>query len=55
MAKMVLIDGKPYRMRHGKMVEIPIKWLAKITTTQTIRKRKSKFGQGRKFKRKVVR
>ena len=48
-------DGKFYRKRRGKLVEIPDEWVGHVTDPQTIRKRKSKKGQGRKFKKKVQR
>lgn len=48
-------DGSFYRMRRGKLVEIPEEWVGHTTHHQTIRKRKSKNGQGRKFKRKCQR
>lgn len=35
-------EEKVYRMRRGKLVEIPEKWLGVVTTRQTIRKRRSK-------------
>lgn len=38
--KRIEIDGKFYRMRRGKLVEIPVKWLGNITTAKTIRQRK---------------
>lgn len=44
-----------HRMRRGQVVEIPEEWRGKVTHPQTIRKRKSKHDQGRRFKRKVVR
>jgi len=49
------IDGKFYRVRRGKLVEIPSDWVGHTTHPQTIRKRNSKNGQGRKFKRKSQR
>ncbi len=36
------IDGKFYRKRRGKIVEIPAEWVGKTVDLQTIRKRKSK-------------
>ncbi len=36
-------DGKFYRMRRGKLVEIPRGWVNKVTNEQTIRKRTSKL------------
>ena len=35
-------DGKFYRLRRGKLVEIPAEWVGKVTTPQTIRSRASK-------------
>ncbi|KKN54362.1 hypothetical protein LCGC14_0593400 [marine sediment metagenome] len=55
MSKLIKKDGKYYRWRRGRLVEIPPEWVGKVTHPQTIRKRKSKKGRGRKFKRKVVR
>jgi hypothetical protein len=49
------VDGKHYRMRRGRLVEIPPEWVGKTTHPQTIRKRPSKRYRGRKFKRKVMR
>lgn len=48
-------DGKFYRKRRGKLVEIPMAWVGNVTTPQTIARRKSKKGQGRRFRRKVAR
>lgn len=55
MGKLILVDGIPHRMRRGKLVEIPEKWLGSLTTKQTMRKRKSKANQGASYKRKVQR
>lgn len=55
MSKLIRINGIAYRMRRGKLVKIPEEWVGKTVHPQTIRKRKSKKGQGRRFKRKVVR
>lgn len=44
-----------FRKRRSKLVRIPDEWVGKTVDRQTIRKRKSKKNQGRKFKRKVVR
>jgi hypothetical protein len=41
--KRIEIDGKYYRYRRGVLVEIPMKWVGKITTQGTIRKRESKI------------
>ncbi len=35
-------NGKFYRIRRGKQVEIPEEWVGKVTHSQTIHKRKSK-------------
>lgn len=43
MAKRIEIDGKFYRERRGKLVEIPAEWVGKFPTEQTIRKRGSKL------------
>lgn len=42
MSKRVEIDGKFYRMRRGKLVEIPAEWVGQIPTARTIRNRPSK-------------
>lgn len=55
MARRIEIDGKYYRRREGELVEIPTEWVGKVTRPQTIRKRKSKQGQGINFKRKCQR
>lgn len=44
--KRIEINGKYYRKRRGKLVEIPDEWVDKVTFPQTIRKRKSTRGQG---------
>ena len=41
-AKRIEIDGKFFRYRRGKLVEIPRKWVGKFPTKRTIRNRKSK-------------
>ncbi len=41
MAKAVEIDGKTYRVRRGKLVEIPAEWVGKIVHSRTKRARKS--------------
>lgn len=35
-------DGKFFRMRRGKLVEIPPEWVGQVTHPQTMRKRDSK-------------
>jgi hypothetical protein len=42
MPGLVMIDGVPHRERRGKLVVIPAEWFGKVTTDQTIRKRRSK-------------
>ncbi len=42
MAKPIMKDGKPHRMRRGKLVEIPPEWVGKVTSRQTINQRPSK-------------
>jgi hypothetical protein len=48
--QVTMIDGKPHRVRRGKLVEIPAKWFGHVTHKQTIRKRPSKVGQGPSYK-----
>lgn len=40
MSKRVFLNGRYYRMRRGRLVEIPLEWVGKITTRQTINHRK---------------
>jgi hypothetical protein len=47
-------DGS-FRKRRGKLVRIPDEWVGKTVDPQTIRKRKSKKSQGRRFRRKAIR
>ena len=42
MAKVIERDGKHYRIRRGKEVEIPAEWVGKTVSKQTINKRPSK-------------
>ena len=42
MAKVIERDGKFYRIRRGKEVEIPTEWVGKTVSKQTINKRPSK-------------
>jgi len=53
--KRIEINGKFYRKRKGKIVQIPDEWVGKVPHPQTIRKRASKRNQGRSFKRKCQR
>ncbi len=50
MSKLIIIDGKHYRVRRGKLVLIPEDWVGNITTKKTIRQRKSKL-PSKKLKR----
>ena len=50
MSKLIIIDGKHYRIRRGKLVLIPEDWIGNITTKKTIRQRKSKL-PSKKLKR----
>lgn len=34
-------DGKFYRMRRGKLVEIPVEWVGQVVYSQTVRERAS--------------
>ncbi len=42
MSKRIEKDGKFYRMRRGKLVEIPEEWVGNTVHPQTIRNRASK-------------
>lgn len=42
MSKRIQMGNKFYRMRRGKLVEIPDVWLGKTTHPHTIQKRESK-------------
>jgi hypothetical protein len=42
-SKRIEKDGKFYRMRRGKLVEIPPKWVGKTVDKQTTRKRDSRL------------
>jgi len=50
MSKRICVDGKYYRTRRGKLVEIPAEWVGMVTTKQTIRRRK----EGARLKRKEL-
>jgi len=43
MAGRIEIDGKFYRVRRGKLVMIPDKWVNRVTSPKTIRQRASKL------------
>lgn len=53
MAKLVVIDGVPHRMRRGKLVPIPAEWQGRVPHPQTIRKRPAKV-QGKAERRRKV-
>ena len=38
-----LNNGKSYRVRRGRLVEIPAEWVNAVTHPETIRKRQSKL------------
>lgn len=40
--KRVEKDGKFYRMRRGKLVEIPAEWVGQVVFPRTVRERASK-------------
>jgi len=42
LSKRIEIDGKFFRRRRGKLVEIPAEWLGEVLHPQTMRKRASK-------------
>jgi len=42
MAKAIVKDGKTFRIRRGKLVEIPPEWVGRHTTPKTIRQRKNR-------------
>jgi len=48
MSKRIDIDGRSYRMRRGKLVEIPAEWVGNVTHPQTMRKRPSQLINKRK-------
>lgn len=43
MSKRIEINGKFYRGRRGKLVEIPAEWVGRTTHPQNIRNRTSKL------------
>lgn len=42
MGKLIEKDGKYYRQRRDKLVEIPAEWVGQVPHPQTIKKRPSK-------------
>jgi len=55
MKRRIEVGGGYYRKRRGIFVLIPEKWLGRTIHPQSIRKRPSKGGQGRKFLKKSQR
>lgn len=45
MKRSIEIDGRMFRERRGKLVEIPKKWVGQTLDPQTKRKRDSKFSR----------
>ncbi len=43
MNKPIMVDGVPHRRRRGRLVAIPLKWVGRVTSPQTINKRPSKM------------
>lgn len=43
MGKRIQLDGKFYRERRGKLVEIPADWVGNVTHPQNVRQRPSKL------------
>lgn len=43
MGKRIEQDGKFYRMRRGKLVEIPPDWVGRVNSKKTVRQRPSKL------------
>ena len=43
MAKRIEIDGKYFRVRRGKLVEIPSEWVGRYPSQKHIRQRPSKL------------
>jgi hypothetical protein len=48
LSKRLDISGKSFRVRRGKLVEIPEKWVGKTLSGQTKRKRQSKLTRKQK-------
>ena len=48
-------NPRTHRIRRGQLVEIPEEWRGQVPHPQTIAKRKSKQGEGRRFSREVQR
>ena len=45
MARRIEIDGKFYRIRRGKLVEIPAEWVGRTVAHRTIHQRPSKHSR----------
>jgi len=43
MSKPIYVDGVPHRVRRGRLVPIPVRWLGQVTSRQTINARASKL------------
>lgn len=46
MPRLIEQNGKFYRKRRGKLVEIPPQWVGQTTHPQSVRKRRSKLSSG---------
>lgn len=46
-----LIDGKFYRIRRGKLVQIPDEWVSKVPNNNTMNKRKSRKSISRRTRK----
>ncbi len=51
MSKRIIIDGKAFRERRGKLVEIPAEWVGKTLYPQTKRKRHSNNALSRRMRK----
>jgi hypothetical protein len=49
--KLLLIDGKHFRMRRGKLVEVPAEWVGKVPDNNTKAKRQPISRRTRKSKK----
>lgn len=49
--KRIEIDGKYYRWRRGRLVEIPASWLYKVPNNNTMNKRKSRRSISRRTRK----
>lgn len=53
MARVIRCDGKSFRLRRGKLVEIPPEWVGKTLHPQTKRKRASNRPGGKHNSKRV--